>query len=192
MALVTRSWKLTQRVIWVCSDLEIARVARIAIRGHRLEFAISRALMARIAVHRRVCPGQREPIVVLLHLLNRDLPAANGVALLAVRSQLALVNVGVAVLAAQPHVAEHRLHVTLCAGNGLMHASQRVASLIVIELRNGADGSPCICRVAVLTGNIQVPVRTVRAFVGLRLRASRNSGKRQEQHRHQIEHTSRR
>jgi hypothetical protein len=85
----------------------------------------------------------------------------------------------VAILAALPHIREHRLHVTLDAGHALVHAAQGIARLIVIELRNCADRPPRIRSVTVLARNIQITVRTVRSSIGLRLRPCRRSGQRQ-------------
>ena len=59
-------------------------MAGIALRRHRLELAVGRAFVARIAVHGRVRSRERKAIVVLLHLLNRDLPSPDRVALFAV------------------------------------------------------------------------------------------------------------
>lgn len=86
--------------------------------------------------------GQGKAVVMLLDLRHRHPPAENRVALLAVRSQLPAVNVGVAVLATLPHVGEHRLDVALRAGHRLVHATQRILRLIVVKLRNGANRMP--------------------------------------------------
>jgi hypothetical protein len=99
---------------------------------------------------------------MLLNLLNGDLPSPDGVALLAIRSQLALVNVGMTILATLSNVGENRPYVTLCATHRLMHAAQRKFRLVVIEFRNAADWFPCGRCVAVLAGNAQIAVWTVR------------------------------
>ena len=121
---------------------------------------------------------QRKAIVVLLHVPNGNLPSANGMALLAVCSQLALVNVGMAVLAALSNAGKYRPDVTLGAGDGLVNASQGIFGLTMVEFRNGADRSPRIGCVAILAGYIQVPVGTVRAAC-LCPRYTRSAGKRQ-------------
>ena len=100
VAAFTRGGKLRADVVGIGRPRKIRRVAGIALRRHRLKLAIGRALMAGVAVDCGVRSGQREPVVMLLDLLDRHLPAAHRVALLAVRSQLPLVNVRVAVLAA--------------------------------------------------------------------------------------------
>jgi len=87
---------------------------------------------------------------VLLDSLHSDLPAPDGVALLAIRPELTPVNIGVAVLTALSNVREHRLDVALDARYCLVHATQRVFRLIVIEFRNGSNRFPRVCRVAIL------------------------------------------
>ena len=168
VATLTRGGKLGGDVVWIGGLLEVRRVAGIARRRHRLKLAIGRALMTGVAVDGGVRPGQREPVIVLLDLLDRHLPTANRVALFAVRSQLPLVNVRMAVLAALPDAGEHGLYVTLNAGHRLVHAAQRVSCLIVIEFWNRTDRFPPGSGVTVLTRHVQISVRAVRT----RLRTS--------------------
>lgn len=170
--------KLSGRMIRIGSFCEIRGVTGIALRRHRLELAVGRAFVARVTIDGRMRSGQREAVIVLLDLLDRNLPPADCMALLAIRSQLSPVNIRMTVLASLSHVGEYGLDVTLDAGHGLVHAAQRVSRLIVVEFRNGADGSPSICRVTVLARHVQITVWTVGACGGLRLRASRRSGKR--------------
>ena len=133
-------------------------MARVAHRGHDLELAVGRVLVAGITIHCRMRPGEREAVVVLLNFLNRYAPAADGVTLFAIGAQLPLVNVGVAVLAAFAHVAEYRLHVTLRTRHILVHAAQWITGLVVIEFRHRADRLPAFRCVAVLAGDIQTAV----------------------------------
>ena len=137
--------------------------------------------MARVTVDGGVRSSQREAVVMLLNVLDRDLPSTDGVALLAVGAELALMNVGMAVLAALSDVGENHFDVTLRAGHRSVHAAQRVTSLIVVEFGNSANRLPPAGGVAVLTGHVQIPVRTVRAARGLRLHAAHDSGQRQHQ-----------
>src|SRR6202140_4131158 len=143
-------------------------MAGIAIRRQGLELAGRSPLMAGIAIDRGVRPGEWKAIVMLLHLLNRNHPSPHRVALFAIRAQLPLVNVGMAILASRTHVRKYLLHVTLRAGHRLVHAPQRIPGLVMIELWNGADRLPGICGVAVLTSKIQVAVRTMRSSTSLR------------------------
>ena len=185
VASVAGGRKLGAHVIWVRSGRVVLGVAGIALDGHGLELAIGRTLVAGIAVHRSVRARQRESVIVLLNLLHRHLPAEHRMALLAVGSQLPPVNVGVAVLAALPDVREHGLNVALDASDGAVHPAQRIARPVVIELRNRADRFPSARRMTVLTGDVQVAVRTVRAR-GLRVGDSQARGKRQQQNRNEF------
>lgn len=140
-------------VVWSRGCFEVGRVAGEALRGHDLEFAGRPSLVAEIAVHRSVCPSQGKAVVMLLHLPDGDLPSTDRVALLAICSQLPLVNVSVAILATLSNVGENRPDVTLSAAHRLVHAAQRIFRLVVIEFRSPADWLPCVRRVAVLTRN---------------------------------------
>ena len=168
VATVTRSGESGGQVVRIGGLLEVGCMARVTLRRHCDELAVGHAFMAGIAVHGRVRSGQRKAIVVLLDLLDRDLPSADRVALLAVRAQLPLVNVGVAILAALSNVSENRPDVTFSATHRLMHAAQRIFCLVVIEFRNSSDRFPCARRVAVLTRNAQVAVWTMRSSGNLR------------------------
>ena len=169
--------ELGGNVVRVGSRLKVCQVAGVARRRHDLELAVGAVLVAGIAVDHRMGTGQREAVVVLLHVFNSDRPSANSVALLAIRAQLALVNISVAVLAALADAREDHFYVTLAAGNGRVHAAQRIARPVMVELGNSANRFPGIRGVAILTGNGETAVRTVRAFGDLRTRNSRESGK---------------
>lgn len=155
--------KTCGHVVWSCGCFEFRGVAGIALGGHRLEFAGGPSLVAGIAVHRSVRSSQRKAVVMLLNLLNRDLPTTDGVALLAVRSQLPLMNVGVTILATLSNIRENRPDVTFSATHGLVHAAQRVFGLVMIEFRSAADWLPRGRCVAVLARNAQVAVWTMRS-----------------------------
>jgi len=70
--------------------------------------------------------------------------------------------------------------VTLGAGDGGVHAAQRITRLVMVELGKGADRPPAIRGVAVLARDSQAAVRTV-LFSDLRARSSQESGKRKYQ-----------
>jgi len=155
---------------WIRGRFKICCVARVALRRHRLELAAGGTFVTRVAIHRCVCSGQRETVIVLLDLLHGYLPAADGVALFTIRAELTPVDVGVAVLTPLSKVREHRLDMALDASHRLVHAAQRVFSLIVIEFRNRPNRFPGVRRVAILAGNIQISVRTMRPLGHLRSR----------------------
>ena len=110
---------------------------------------------------------QRKAILVILNLLNRNLPSLDGVALLTAGAELAFVNVGVAIRAFRPDVAENQFRMTGGAGHLLVHAAQRIPGLVMIELRDTADGLPTAESVTILARNVQRPVRTMRRLTTL-------------------------
>ena len=95
--------------------------------------------MAVVALQHRVRTDQRETILVVANLLQRNLPALYRVAALADRSKLPAMNVRVAIRAIAAHLFEDQAQVAFCTGNLSVHAAQRVARVIMIELRVGAD-----------------------------------------------------
>jgi hypothetical protein len=123
MAQIARRREPSARMVRRGSCLKIFLVARIALRRQADELPAGGSLVATVAVQGRMRSKERESVVVLLHLLNRDLPSPHGVALLAVCSHLPLMNVGVAILAGFSDAGKDRLHVALCAGYGSMHSA---------------------------------------------------------------------
>lgn len=105
---------------------------------------------------------------MLLHGLERDLPALHGVALLALRAKLTAVNVGVAVRALGADVGEDQAGMTQAALHSFVHAAQGIASLAMVELRNIANGLPTGEGMAILARLVQ---RAVRAARGAALRS---------------------
>jgi len=75
-------------------------------------------------------------------------------ALLAARPQLALVDVGMAILAALADIGKFRLYMTFSARNRCVHTPEWISGPVVIEFRDGADRLPAIRRVAVLAGYV--------------------------------------
>jgi len=171
-------------------SLEVGDVARVALGRHRLKLAAGGAFVTRVAIDGRVRPGQREAVVVLLDLLHIHLPALDRMALFAIGSELAPVDVSVAVLTALADVRKNRLDVALDARHRLVHAAQRILGLVVIEFRNRPNRLPCTDRVAILAGNVQVPVWAMRALGNLR--PARQSARCQTQDYPQSVHAPRR
>src|SRR2546429_8777829 len=116
------------------------------------------------------------------NLLNGIVPTKNGVTLRAIRAHLALVNVGVAILAILPHIREYRFYVALCALHFLVHAAQRIVRFVVIEFGDRANGAPARSGVAVLARNRERSVRTTRA--ALLTVGNRSAGRRPGQKHH--------
>lgn len=85
---------------------------------------------------------ERESVLVILDGLQRGLPAVHRMAFLALQSQLALVNVSVAVRALRAHIGKHQTDMALGAGDALVHRPQRISSFVVIELKDVAKRLP--------------------------------------------------
>jgi len=68
VATIAGGGKIGCDVVGASGRLEIGHVARRASRGHRLKVAGGSALVAGIAVHDRVCSGQRKAVIMLLNL----------------------------------------------------------------------------------------------------------------------------
>ena len=100
---------------------EVSLVARVAGGRKALELSHRSALVARVAIHSRVRARQREPVHVLVDLLNRNVPASHRMALFAVRAHLGFVNVRMALAALRSDIREDRLGVALRARNAFVH-----------------------------------------------------------------------
>jgi hypothetical protein len=159
-----------------------SQVAAGALGRQALELAGGRALVAVIALQDGVRAQQGEAVLVLLDLLRRDLPALHRVAMVALRSHLAPMDVGMAVRAFVAHVGEHQAGVALGAAYPLMHPPQGVAGLVVVELGNAADGLPAGGGVAVLARDVEVAVRAAGVHVGRLPGRSPGEGQQQPQH----------
>ena len=160
VALVAGCRKAGRSMSWAGGSLVILRVAGIAFRRHQLILRGRKTFVTSVAFDGGVGPQQRKTVLVLLNLLERDLPAFHRVALFAIRSKLALMNVGMTVSAFHADIGEHRLDVALLAGHRLVHPAKRIGSLAVIEFGNAADRFPAAERMAILARNVQVAVRT--------------------------------
>ena len=148
---------------------EIFLVAGVALRRKTLELADSSAFVTRITINHGVRAHQREPVQVLVDLLDRDIPAFHRVALFAVSAHLGLVNVRMALAALRSDIRENGLGMTLRTGDACVHPAQWIFGGVVIELGYCANRLPATNGVAVLTRNAQASVRAARAGRGLSL-----------------------
>ncbi len=105
---------------------------------------------------------QRKAVLMVLYLLNCNLPSAYCVASFAAGAELSFMNVRVAVCTLASHIAEYKLGMARRTTDSYVHAAQWKFRLIVIEFRNAADGLPSTESVAVLTGNVERAVRAMR------------------------------
>ena len=139
--------------------LPILQMARLTFRRESVENSGRCLFVAVFALHSRVRSEQREAVLVILHLLDSNVPTLNCVTLRAVRSHLPPMNVLVAIGTILPHVPENRLHMALHTRHLLVQSTQWIVRFVVIEFRHRADGAPAGCSVTVLTGYGERPVR---------------------------------
>ncbi len=79
--------------------------------------------MTGVAVDGCMRSSKRKAVVVLLDLLDRDLPSTHGVALFAIGPELTLVDIRVAILTALSDVRENGLRVALDARDSGVHST---------------------------------------------------------------------
>jgi type IV pilus biogenesis protein CpaD/CtpE len=104
-------------VVGILRALKLFLMAAVTRRRHRIEIAERTILVAVVAGRCRMRAGQRKTVHVLIDLLHRNFPSPDGMAGLAIRAHLALVNVSVAVGALVADVAEDHLGVARRAGH---------------------------------------------------------------------------
>ena len=109
-------------------------VAGVAVRRQSLELPGCQAFVTRIALNRRVRPDQWKAVLVLLDRVEGNTPAFHRVALIAGGPELPPVNIGVAVCASRPDIAEHQAGVALHAAEVRVTASQREVRFVVVKL----------------------------------------------------------
>ena len=96
-------------------------------------------------------------------LANRLSPALDAVAVFTTCAELVAVDIRVAVRAGRPDVREHEAPVAVRTPNVLMQAAKGLSRLgAVLKLGDRPVGRPTRGGVAVLTGQIQRTVRTLR------------------------------
>jgi hypothetical protein len=93
---------------------------------------------------------------VFLDPLANKAPPLHSVTFFAIRTHLPAVDIGVTVGAVRPCIGEDRLGVALRTGDTLVEAAERIASCIVIEFGDGANGFPSDRGMAVLARDAQV------------------------------------
>jgi hypothetical protein len=179
VALFAGGGESRRHVVRPGGSLVILGVTGVALRRQALELPDRRPLVTGIAIQSGVRAQQREAVLVLLNLLHRDLPSLDGVALFAVRAELPLVNISMAIGALVAHVGEHRFGVALGAGHALVHAAQGKARLVVIEFGCAPDRLPPALRVTVLAGNVQRPMGAAAHTAGPSLAAAHRHGQRE-------------
>lgn len=152
--------EIRARVAGTRCFLKILQMARGTIGRQSLVLANGGALVTRFTFNGQVRSDEREAVLVLLNLLNGNLPSGHGVTLFTIWAEFAAMNIGVAVGAILANVGEHRLNVALRASNFVVHAAQRIAGLVVIEFRDGPNRFPTRVGVTIFAGDRERSVRT--------------------------------
>ncbi len=124
-------------------------------------------LVTGITVHCRMRPNQREAVLMLIDVVDRDLPSDVAMAEIALGGILSAVDIRVAVLTLIADFREHEVTVAILATNALVHSTQRETGLAMFELQNVTKRLPTLRSMAILAGYLQC---TVRAFLRGRLR----------------------
>ena len=115
--------KFAGYVVGILDALKIFLMAAVARCRHRIEIAECAILVTVVAGRRGMRTGQGETVHMLVDLLHRNFPSPDGVAGLAIRAHLALVNVGVAVGAFVADVAENHLGMAGGAGDAFVQSA---------------------------------------------------------------------
>jgi len=144
------------------------QVATGAFRGkaEAIELADGADLVARVTVHRGVSANQRKPVLVLIDVVNRNLPAVGVVTKLALGAVLAAVQIGMAILTFLWGIAKDKSLVAIRALHFCVPAAQRKFSLRVGELEFGAQRLPSLRGMAILAWELEFVA--VRAVVSVR------------------------
>jgi hypothetical protein len=95
---------------------------------------------------------QWKTVLMLIDVVDRNLPAIDAVAEIALGAVFSTMQVCVTILALPADIGEHGIDMTFLAEHLGMHAAQGICRLVVIELRILADGHPCCWRMAILAG----------------------------------------
>ena len=144
-------------------------MAGIARGGEAHELSAGCALVARFAGERGVRTNQRKAVLVLLYVLDGNLPSLYRVACLALGPHLSAMDIGVAVSAFLSNISEYKFYVTLRACDFGMHPAQRVGCFAVVEIRHSPDRLPTNAGMAGLAGEIERAMGASGGGIGLRL-----------------------
>jgi len=116
-------------------------------------------LVAIVALRQCVRSNKREAVLMVANRIQRDIPALDRVAALAISAKLSAMDVGVTIGAFRTDILENQTGMTLSAADLLMHSPQRIAGAIVVELWVRANRLPTGIRVAVLARSGQRAMR---------------------------------
>lgn len=143
--------------------LEIALMAADTRRAQSDKDTAGRANMAVVALQRGVSADKRKTVQMVADGIDIHLPAVNGVAVLACRAKLPPMDVSVAISALLTDVSKDFLHMARITCDILVKAAERILCFtVVVELHCLPKGRPTCCRMAVLAGDGERPVRIAR------------------------------
>ena len=125
-------------------------------KSKAIELADGANLMTGVAVYGCVSTDQRKSILMLIDVVNGNLPAIAVVAEFALRTILATVQVSVAILALCGGIAEIKILMAIDALHFRVPAAQRKLCLRVVELKFGAQWLPALCSVTLLARNLEL------------------------------------
>lgn len=121
MTLFTCGREMQSDVIGSGGGLIVLAVTTVALGRQAQKLSGSSAFVTRITLQCSVGANERKPILVILDRLRRNLPCSYAVTLLAAGSELAAMDVGVAVCAPRARIAEDQLGVALRAEHPFVH-----------------------------------------------------------------------
>ena len=153
-----------------------------------IELADGSDLMAGVTVHCGVSADQRKSILMLIDVVNGNLPAVGVVTKLTLRAVLAAMQIGVAILTLLRSIAEDQGLVAIGALHFCMAAAQRKLSLRMVELEFGAERLPSLRRMAILTRDLElIAVRAMARVFGYVLpeRSARRKDKKKAKKEHE-------
>ena len=205
MASLATRRELGSHVIGIRCFLKIRHVAGLTGCRETHVLTSGGVLVALLAFHDGVRAEQREAVEVIVDGLHGHVPAIDRVALGAVGSVLAAVNVGVTISAVFADVGENRFYVAAYAGNFFVHAAQRIPGPVVIEFRVRLDRAPRGHSVAIFARDVERrPVRIARsrsvllmgrlaslASLRTRWRRASHTGEGQQSPQSELEHCQR-
>lgn len=114
------------------------------------------------AIEGSVSAEEREAILMVLDVLDRDAPALDRVTFLTTRSKLAAMKIRMAIHALRSYARENRIRVAGLAVEFRVCASKRKSSLLVAELRKAPNRLPAGLCVTAFTTELQISVGTAR------------------------------
>lgn len=138
----------------------IGHVAGGAVGAQAGELADGCACMTGNAVECGMSAEERETILMVLNVLDRDTPALDRVTFLAASSKLPAMKVCMAIGALRSHTRENWIRVAGLAVEFCVCAAKRKSGFLVAEVRKTPYGLPASFRVTAFTTKLQISVRT--------------------------------